>query len=51
MGVLVIGLGEKKNGASGAYWHYSVNGTLPMIGADKLKLKNGDVILWYFDKS
>ena len=33
-------------GASG--WVYKVNGASPPVGADKVQLKDGDVVLWYW---
>ena len=35
--------------ASGsAGWVFKVNGVSPPVGADKVVLKNGDVVLWYY---
>jgi hypothetical protein len=33
-------------GTSG--WAFKVNGASPPVGADKVALKDGDVVLWYF---
>ncbi len=33
-------------GTSG--WAFKVNGVSPPVGADKVTLKDGDVVLWYF---
>lgn len=33
-------------GASG--WVFKVNGASPPVGADKVELKDGDAVLWYF---
>jgi hypothetical protein len=33
-------------GANG--WVFKVNGALPPVGADKVELKDGDVVLWYW---
>ena len=33
-------------GSSG--WVFKVNGVSPPVGADKVVLKNGDVVLWYY---
>ena len=33
-------------GASG--WAFKVNGASPPVGADKLEVKDGDVVLWYW---
>ena len=38
--------GEKASGASG--WLYSVNGTMPSVGAGAYVLKEGDAVRWYF---
>lgn len=51
LGVLVESIGGKTNGANDEYWQYKVNGVMPQVGADKLEVKNGDAIEWYFDKS
>jgi hypothetical protein len=38
-----------KYSASGdAGWVFKVNGASPPVGADKVVLKNGDVVLWYY---
>jgi hypothetical protein len=34
------------SGSSG--WEFKVNGIVPPIGADKVKLKDGDTVLWYW---
>lgn len=51
LGVLVESIGGKTNGANDEYWQYKVNGVMPQVGADKLEVKSGDVIEWYFDRS
>lgn len=51
LGTLVQGIGSLANGANGEYWQYKVNGVMPQVGADQYKLKNGDSVEWYFDKS
>ena len=33
-------------GSSG--WTYKVNGVSPPVGADKVQLKDGDTVLWYY---
>jgi len=50
MGILVESINGFKNGADNKYWQYWVNGELPMIAADKNKIKEGDVIEWKFEK-
>jgi len=37
------------NGNNGKYWQYYVNGELPMIGADKCPITNGDSLRWSFE--
>ena len=38
-----------KYGAGGtAGWVFKVNGVSPPVGADKVALKDGDVVLWYY---
>lgn len=37
------------NGNDGKYWQYYVNGELPMIGADKCLISNGDSLKWSFE--
>ena len=34
--------------AGAAGWAFKVNGVSPPVGADKVVLKNGDVVLWYY---
>ena len=34
--------------AGTAGWVFKVNGVSPPVGADKLPLKDGDVVLWYY---
>ena len=36
----------RPEGSSG--WAFKVNGASPPVGADKVELKNGDVVLWYW---
>ena len=35
-------------GASDSGWVFKVNGASPPVGADKVVLKDGDVVVWYF---
>lgn len=51
LGTLVESIGGKTNGIDDKYWQYKVNGVMPQIGADKLEVRNGDSIEWYFDAS
>ncbi len=48
LGVLVVGLGTLVNGQDNKYWHYFVNGNLPLLGADKYIFQDGDLIEWKF---
>jgi hypothetical protein len=34
--------------AASAGWVFKVNGVSPPVGADKVTLKDGDVVLWYY---
>lgn len=34
--------------AGSAGWVFKVNGASPPVGADKVELKDGDVVLWYY---
>jgi hypothetical protein len=51
LGTLVESIGDKTNGMDDKYWQYKVNGIMPQVGADKLEVKSGDTIEWYFSKS
>jgi len=51
LGVLVVGMHGITNGINKEYWQYKVNGTMPQIGADKLILKDGDSVEWFFGES
>lgn len=45
-GTLVESIDEVKNGESGKYWVYFVNGKMADVGADQYKLLKGDKIEW-----
>ncbi len=51
LGVLVEGMNGKINGTDNNYWQYTVNDVMPQVGADTLKLRDGDVVRWYFSQS
>lgn len=51
MGTLVTRLGEKKNGAGGAYWQYWMNGIYATSSADNVAVRPGDRIEWKFSDS
>jgi hypothetical protein len=38
----------KYTAAGSAGWAFKVNGASPPVGADKVALKDGDVVLWYW---
>jgi len=50
MGVFVESIDNLKNGRDGKYWQYWVNGKLPMVAADKMAVKRGDILEWKFEK-
>jgi len=50
-GSFVKQIGDKKNGTDQKYWQYWVNGSQPLMAADKYQLKGGETILWTFRKS
>lgn len=41
--------GQRNRGSSG--WMYQVNGEVPMVGADKKKVGEGDKIIWWYSRS
>lgn len=51
MGDLVEQIGNYKNGVENKYWQYFVNGSQPMVGADKYILQNNDQVEWRFAAS
>ncbi|MBI5733862.1 MAG: DUF4430 domain-containing protein [Candidatus Kerfeldbacteria bacterium] len=51
MGAFIKQIGEEVNGFGGKYWQYWVNGSQPMVAADKFMLKGGETVLWTFRKS
>lgn len=48
MGVLVTAMGGLVNGTDGKYWQYTVNGTMPLVGADQYELTDGETLVWEF---
>ncbi len=48
MGVLVTAMGGLVNGTDGKYWQYTVNGTMPLVGADQYELTDGETLAWEF---
>lgn len=51
IGIMIEEIGDKKNGESGKYWLYYVNGEMPPVAADKKEIKPGDKIEFKFEKS
>lgn len=51
IGVLIETIGDAKNGNSGKYWLYYVNGEMPQVAADKKEIKAGDKVEFKFEKS
>lgn len=51
LGTLVEGMHGWENGTGGKYWQYKINGVMPQVGAGVYKLKDGDMIEWYFGPS
>lgn len=51
LGAFVKQIGEEINGTDNKYWQYWVNGSQPMIAADRYILKGGETVLWTFRKS
>ena len=47
--VLIDSINGDVNGEDGKYWQYYVNEDIPMIGADKYTVSNGDYIEWRFE--
>ncbi len=48
MGVFIESIDGLKNGVNNKYWQYWVNDQLPMVAADKMKVKGGDKVEWKF---
>lgn len=51
LGVLVESIGGITNGDEGKYWQYTVNGTMPQVGADAFVVTDEDRIEWLFTQS
>lgn len=47
--ILIDSINNVVNGEDGKYWQYYINGEIPMIGADKYKVSNGDYVEWIFE--
>jgi len=51
LGTLVESMAEQHNGTDNKYWQYTINGEMPMVGADAYVLHDGDSIQWSFATS
>lgn len=51
LGTLVEAIGPYRNGDDGNYWQYYVNGIQPLVAADAYIIKDGDTVVWIFNKS
>lgn len=51
VGIFIEKIGRKKNRDDSKYWLYYINGKMPMVAADKKRMKAGDVIEFKFEKS
>ena len=51
IGILIEAIEDKESGRDGKYWLYYVNGEMPIVSADKKKLKPGDKVEFKFEKS
>lgn len=51
LGTLVESIAGKTNGENDNYWQYVVNGAMPQVGADQLRLNDGDSVEWRFEAS
>jgi hypothetical protein len=47
--ILVDSINNVENGENGMYWQYYVNDDIPMVGADKYTVTNGDYVEWRFE--
>ena len=47
--ILVNSINNEIGGTNGKYWQYYVNDELPMVGADKCFITNGDSLRWSFE--
>jgi len=51
VGIFIEAIGDKKNGQDEKYWLYYVNGEMPMVSADNLKINPGDKVEFKFEES
>jgi len=50
-GVMIEGIGDKKNGDDGRYWMFYINGELSSVGVSEAKVQPGDRVEFKFEKS
>jgi Ca2+-binding RTX toxin-like protein len=50
-GLLVCGIGGFTAAGDSSYWLYKVDHKSPEVGADQLRLKGGEQVLWFFSDS
>ena len=48
--IFVDSIGSYVGGEDDRYWQYYINGEYAVLGADKIILKNGDILEWRFEK-
>jgi hypothetical protein len=51
LGALVESIAGRTNGSEDRYWQYTVNDTMPQVGASAYELKRGDHVEWKFEPS
>lgn len=51
LGTLVTGMAGMENGTNDQYWQYTVDGEMPMVGADAYVLNGGETVEWMFSDS
>lgn len=51
MGVFITEIHGQENGQGNKYWQYTVNDHYAEKAADKLEIKEGDVVIWEFKES
>lgn len=51
MGVFITEINNIENGKDNKYWQYTINGKYAEKAADKMELKDKDVVTWEFKES
>ena len=51
MGVFITEINNIENGKDNKYWQYTINGKYAEKAADKMELKEGDMVSWEFKES